>query len=395
LVIAFLALTSALFVVAAVISYQALHDDATSTKSDLPPLEIVGSEQRVFDWSTQACSASPLDIPDAPARAFRDANGRVHLIASHFITRAETGPALDSVQHDCRRVMGSDFDGDPARFSDREWLTAPYTDDGRVVYALVHNEYQGDKHPGRCPSGVYERCWYNAITLARSGDGGRTFTQKAPPQHLVASIPYPYKPDAGPIGLFHPSNIVYRDADQHYYALIQAEQFSAQRRGTCVIRTHRLDEPSAWRAWDGRSFSVSFANPYRDDVSPSRHVCAPVSFDQIGSGTNSLTFNTYLDKYVLVSAAGFPRPGFYYSTSDDLIEWAPRRLIREAEQVFTYECGDSNPVAYPSLLDPDSPSRNFETTGRRPWLYFTRFHFIDCKNNPNRDLVRIRVRFSK
>ena len=40
-----------------------------------------------------------------------------------------------------------------------------------------------------------------------------------------------------------------------------------------------------------------------------------------------------------------------------------------------------------SLLDPESESRNFETTGRRPWLYFTRFHYEECRNVPNRDLV--------
>jgi hypothetical protein len=47
------------------------------------------------------------------------------------------------------------------------------------------------------------------------------------------------------------------------------------------------------------------------------------------------------------------------------------------------------------LLDPDSPARNFETTGRRPWLYFTRFHYKRCGSTLNRDLVRVRVRFSK
>ena len=109
----------------------------------------------------------------------------------------------------------------------------------------------GDKHVGRCPSGDRQACWYNSITLARSTDGGRTFSQRAPPGHLVASVPYPYEPDAGPFGLFGPSNIVYRAEDQHYYALIQAQRYGAQRAGTCVIRTARLDRPGAWRAWDG------------------------------------------------------------------------------------------------------------------------------------------------
>jgi hypothetical protein len=399
LMIGFLVVTLGLFVGAIALSFQLLHGDTAPKKSDLPPIQIVGSEQRVFDWSEQGCSA--LDIPDAPARAFRGADGQVRLIASHYVTRADIGPSLDSVRHDCDRVMLSDLDGDPARFSDREWLSSPYTTDGRRVYALVHNEYQGDKHVGRCPSGDRQACWYNSITHASSADGGRTFSQRTSPDHLVASVPYRYQPGPGPYGLFGPSNIVYRAEDQHYYALIQAQRFGAQHPGTCVIRTSRLDRPGAWRAWDGESFSVRFANPYGEDVSASEHVCAPVSFAQIATMTGSLTFNTYLDKYVLVSDSILQQPrgnavvGFYYSTSEDLIHWERRRLIHEAEMAYTYECGDPNPVAYPSLLDSDSPSRNFETTGRAPWLYFTRFHYKDCKFTSNRDLVRVRVRFSK
>ena len=147
---------------------------------------------------------------------------------------------------------------------------------------------------------------------------------------------------------------------------------------------------------------MRFANPYRGAVRPRpclRAGIVPADSDD----DSSLTFNTYLDKYVLVSRStsttrtGRGVFGFYYSTSEDLIHWEPRRLIREAEMVSTYECGDPNPVEYPSLLDPDSPSRNFETTGRTAWLYFTRFHFEDCKNNSNRDLafLRVPVRFSK
>jgi hypothetical protein len=304
------------------------------------------------------------------------------------------------VRRDCRRLMVSDYDGDPARFDDREWLTAPYTTDGHTVHALVHNEYQGYNHAGRCTSEPLD-CWYNAITLARSTDGGRTFTHAPPPRHLVATVPYRYEPDRSPYGLFQPSNITYRPGDGHYYALIQAEPFRAQRAGTCVMRTPRLDRPDAWRAWDGSAFSVRFVNPY-EESGVDGHVCAPVSFPEIQKMTGSLTYNTYLGRYVLVSPAGKQLPGrrgvtwgIYYSTSDDLIQWAPRRLIREAVLTSSFRCGDPNPIGYPSLLDPASPSRNFETTGRRPWLYFTRFHYKECRNELDRDLVRVRVRFSR
>jgi len=269
------------------------------------------------------------------------------------------------------------------------------------VYALVHNEYQGNQHPGQCPSGEYLNCWYNSITLARSTDGGRTFTHAPPPRHLVAAVPYRYEPDAGQVGIFQPSNIVRREEDGHYYALVSAQAFGVQREGTCVMRTPRLDQPGAWRAWDGTGFNVRFVNPYVSDGG-SANVCTPVSFREIAGMTHSLTYNTYLERYVLVSPAGAQRPGtrgvvwgFYYSTSEDLIDWTPRQLIREIVLPQHFECGDPNPVSLPSLIDPDSPSRNFETTGRRPWLYFTRFHHKECSGTLNRDLVRVRVRFSR
>ena len=398
--VAFLLALAGVFVAIAVLSYNLVRGDEAEPQSDLPPLALVGPEQTVYDQTEDRCA--PNDIPDASARAFRDADDQVHLIASHYVTRAMVGPSLDEVRHDCRRLLVSDFDGDPANFNDREWLVAPYTTDGRTVHALVHNEYQGFKHPGQCQSDEPLKCWYNTITLASSTDGGRTFSHAPPPRHLIAAVPYRFRPDAGrAYGLFQPSNIARRDDDGHYYALIHAEAYGLQRSGTCVIRTPRLDDPGAWRAWDGSGFNVKFIDPYRIQGA-SGHVCAPVSDPEIAGMTHSLTYSTYLDKYVLISpslarlrgARGLTW-GFYYSTSDDLIDWAPRKLIREVELMQSYECGDPNPVGYPSLIDPESPSRNFETIGQRPWLYFTRFHYEDCRNVLNRDLVRVRVRFSK
>ena len=148
------------------------------------------------------------------------------------------------------------------------------------------------------------------------------------------------------------------------------------------MRTKRLDDPTAWRAWDGDGYDVSFVDPYRKQVDDEDHVCEPVSFDAISEMSFSLTYNTYFDKYLLVSTSNLYSSserrlvsGFYYSLSDDLINWSPRKLIREVELFQTYQCGDRDPVYYPSILDPSSGSRNFETSGRRPYLYFTRLHY--------------------
>ena len=385
-----------------VFSYDLLHGEKVDKPTRLAPVALTGPEQTVFSWSREACE--PRDIPDLPARAFRDSNGNAQLIAAHFVNRRFVGPDLNHLRHPCGVTMHSHYNPDPAAYADHEWIAAPFSPDGRTVYALVHDEYQGNEHPGRCPSGQYLKCWYNAVTLTVSTDGGRTFARPSGREgHLVASVPYRYQPDAGPVGLFAPSNIVRDKDDGYYYAMLRAERYGAQAYGSCLIRTKMLADPTSWRAWDGKGFGRRFVDPYTDTgFTPRDHVCVPVSPQQIGAMVESLTYNEYFGKWLLVgSSQAFVSTerrnvaGIYYSLSDDLIHWTQRRLIREVEFVWTYRCGDSSPVAYPSLLDPRSRSRNFGTTGRLVDLYFTRLHYANCRQSLNRDLVRVPLRFSK
>ena len=134
-------------------------------------VRVVGSPQVVFDWSEEACE--PMGYPDLPVRAFRDFRGRVQLLLAHFVNFRMVGPSLDRLGIDCDPVMRSDMSPSVRRYSDREWVASLFTKDGRTVWALVHDEFQGNRHQGRCPSGRYRSCWYNAVTLARSVDGGR------------------------------------------------------------------------------------------------------------------------------------------------------------------------------------------------------------------------------
>jgi hypothetical protein len=390
------AIRLAILALAAILAGSVLYSELRETGT----VEVTEQEEIVFDWSESACE--PADIPDTPARAFRDDQGRVQLIASHYVNRRMAGPGLNHLTHDCAAIMSSQYDPNPAMFNDREWIHSTYTPDGTRIFALVHDEYQGHTHPGQCPSGEYTKCWYNAVTLAVSTDGGASYNHAPPPAHLVASIPYPYESDSGPAGIFQPSNIVRNPADGYYYTLLRVQRYGAQPQGTCVMRTTDLADPKSWRAWDGSGFDVRFINPYLGvDEHHGDHVCQPVSYEQIQLMVESLTFNTYLDKYLLVGTASGPgRPGemasgIYYSTSEDLIHWTPRRLIMEVESRHTYRCGDPNPVAYPSVLDPDSTSRNFETTGKEAYLYFTRSNYQSCRETLDRDLVRIPIEFSK
>jgi hypothetical protein len=360
-----------------------------------PLLRVTGSPQVVFDWSRDACSAE--EIPDLPVRAFRDDSGRTQIILAHYVNRRLVGKDLAHLRGDCRPVLSSAASADPAMFSDRRWLASLYTLDGRTVYALVHDEYQGHRHAGRCRSGQYEPCWYNAVTLAVSNDGGDVYRQAPSPRHLIASIPQRYRPDDGPAGMFAPSNIVRSPRDGFYYVLVRMIGYGGSPRGTCVLRAPRLDRADAWRAWDGAEFSIRLRDPYGKHPSRARF-CVPVAKNEIAEMDESLTYNAVLGGFLLVGlTSAYDQQkrtivdGVYYSSSDNLISWTPRRLLFEAERVQTYHCGDADPIAYPSVIDPSSRSRSFDTSDANAYLYFTRLNYDGCQQTRDRDLLRVPI----
>ena len=108
------------------------------------------------------------------------------------------------------------------------------------------------------------------------------------------------------------------------------QQYGAQQRGVCVMRTTDLTQPDSWRAWDGTGFNVAFANPYASQIDPLQHIRQPVSVGNIGLMKLEPHLSTYLNKFVLVGisdtefANDTTQPGIYYSTSSNLIDWTRR-----------------------------------------------------------------------
>lgn len=362
-----------------------------------PVLVIAGEEEVVFDWTTDRCE--DWNLPDLPARAFRGADGQVQLILSHSASRRMVGPDLNTLAVECNVVLATHHSADPALFSDNEWLAAPYTEDGVTVFALVHNEHQGHTHAGQCPSGDYFSCWYNSITLAVSTDGGATYAPAAaPPGHLVAAPPLRYEPDGGPYGIRSPSNII-KGRDGYYYTYVNYLEYETENQWVCLLRTNNLSDPASWRFWDGDGFDGQFINPYVDSLQDaSAHACPPLDWDDIGASLNdSITYSTVMDKYVLIGISadhidGREVWGWYYAFSDDLIHWSHRKLLQEVALPWTVGNGGTDlSHLYPSLLDPDSESRNFETTDMTAYLYFTRMNF--GQGSFDRDLIRIPVQF--
>lgn len=384
----------------------ASEDDAAAREAarTTTELEVTGPEEVVFDWTTDACE--PEHIPDITARAIRSADGLVSLYVAHYVTYRMVGPDLDSVATDCSApVHTSDFDPDPSTFNDSEWLASPWTEDGETVWAIVHNEYRGDTHgiAGQCPSGERLTCLDTSITMAKSTDGGRSFVDIAdPPRHLVATQPYPYDDEGRPTGFRQPSNLV-PGGDGYWYVFSNVSEYPSgdapwEDQWICVMRTDDLDDPGAWRYWDGSAFAGEFVDPYAETPASDRVGCAPLAFPSLANAVQeSVVWSDVLDAWVMIGVGddlGAPGTafGFYYSTSTDLLEWTHRRLLIELPLANTV-ADNANELyyAYPSLLDPDSESRSFGTLDEAGYLYLARVN--EGGNSLDRDLVRFPVAF--
>jgi hypothetical protein len=365
-------------------------------------VEVTGAAEKVFDWSSESCS--PDHYPDIPARAFRDHRDRVQLVIANVRSRRLIGPGLDRLRVDCRVVFESSGKSAIAAFNDQEWLASLWTRDGRNVVALVHDEYHRYRDPDRCPGQPFPPCWYHAITMATSRDSGRSYAQPSAPRHVVAASPYQHEPESGWSGYRAPSNIVLNPDDGYLYSIFTAREQGAQEGGSCLMRTSNPEDPQSWRAWSGDGFTIEFVNAYDEpQESPEDHTCEPISPGEVSGMWESLTYNEYLERFLLVGTAtetdaetGRRLPGVYFSLSEDLIHWSHRRLIFEADfGAPPRRCDDDDPIAYPSLLDPGSESQTFATTGQRPYLYYTKVHYRGCLRTPNRDLLRIPLKVSK
>jgi hypothetical protein len=354
-----------------------------------------GPEVMVFDKSAQGCE--PDDIPDTPARAFKDSSNNIQLLSTHFFNyRNISTTTLDGTYtHPCTRIMTPTNSSTHSSFDNKEWLGSPWTPDGTKVYALVHNEYQGQTFQSGCGDYQYQ-CWWNSITSATSTDAGASYTNTSP-GHLVATPPFQFSKD-GPEGYFTPSNIV-KTGDGWFYAMFRSNEKLPQQLGTCLMRTRDLSDPTSWRAWNGSSFSVRFANPYLESINPADHVCAPVDFLSIGTITESLTYNTYLKKWMLVgNSVGDPAfgkpPGVYYALSDDLLNWTHVELLFAAEITWVRDCVPPDPIKEASILDPSSTSRNFTTVDQTAQIFYTWYHMSGCNGTLDRDIVRIPIQFN-
>ncbi|MCW6510369.1 hypothetical protein [Lichenifustis flavocetrariae] len=351
-----------------------------------PEVHLAGPAQAVFVPARDGCDGS--DVPDTPARAFRRADGQVVLFGLHYTNHPLVGPRLDQLKLSCRSALLAHENPDPAAYDDRSWIAATWTRDGRSVDALVHHEYQANQHPGRCRFSEYMKCWFNTVLAVRSTDGGATFAKTAAP--VVASAPFPQTEQQGRHrGFFNPSNIV--SDGTFFYMMSSTTGWDGQEGGVCLFRTRDPDDPAAWRAYDGTSFTVRFGDPYRTPphVPPHCQTIAPFPAP-VGSLSRQRGSGIWFAVFQAAKDAGvFPVSGLYAATSHDLLHWSLPRLILAGATNYDDPChAGARMIAYPSLIDPAAQGRNFDDVGATADLYFASMAVAGCSITGDRVLMR-------
>jgi hypothetical protein len=365
---------------------------------------LEGSRVAVFQTPHDSCFAS--DISDAMARAFRDSTGTIHFVSASSDLFQSLGPTLESLQHSCQPAYLSANDTNPADFNDQVWLDSFYTFDGNKIAALSHTEYHGWAIQGECNvqgNNQYTYCEYDSDTYHQSNDGGYHFESFQAPSNFLAGVPYKYEVGRGPLGYSVDTNIVgyggwfYAIATDWTWPLNCSGTTGPHRcrvpAGGAPIRTRDVFDPSSWRGWNGKDFSLTFVDPYLRPVNrPEEHVYTPVPYMGF---VNAI--NVYPSANIVVATlwdywdGALGPPGLYLTTSTDLLHWTKPTLVVTVKELSAHDPKGSWLYAYFSLIDPDAPDLNFSILGDHPYLYYVR---LDNNNASHRVLFRQRIKLT-
>ena len=370
-------------------------------------IAIAGPNELVIPTDAFSCSkpdsstdgAQAADVPDAPPRLLRRADGQFEMMAAHHnnIPFYSTD-GVHFAHHGCQSALPSSQDANPADFADQDWLVGFYTLNGRDVYALLHDEYHGPAHIPACKSRLLpgqnywaSTCLSVSLTGAVSHDMGSTFQFMPGDLHLVATTPDRITRDninsLTSMGVRDPSNIVRNPLDGYAYFVALVVAHGAQPAGVCLFRSHDpLTQP--WMAWDGSGFQHSMSSPYVANGGDAGTICAPVFGN--GDSVEALSYNTVAHKFIAIVQSNTHT--LFATTSDNLIEWSPQQRLRVSlqPQWWRPNQADPDPEFYFSIIDPTSKSRFFDTSGAHPYIYYVHWN-VGPKGveSRQRDIMRV------
>ena len=284
------------------------------------------------------------------------------------------------------------------------WMVAPFVLDEDNVVALVHNEY----HP--VPTDLINV--YGNLVAAHSEDGASTFQfyqdKDGNLPAIATSYPYPF-PEYGKGGMFSQNNIIHWG--NYYYILVA--QYLAQiapeaPSGVCIYRTGNLRDPQSWKGYNTQSgeYDIPTIKHYPKGRSPEKYVCTPVlpnmyhyswsynlvleCFIILGIDLNYRKGNGEVCQAIVYTLASLDKESGKLTPVGSRI--FQEYFLREINWFDRWKSkGNVVGQAYPSLLDPTSPGRNFEYSGESPYLYFVKLHPFEENHGQTRDVVRERL----
>ena len=350
----------------------------------LPSPTITSLPFTLWNTTNSHCEkndGSPIDLPDTPARAFIDESGSTVIVTVDTTGRLSRGSSLLNTTRNCTIVNNATSNPNPAMYESNEFLDATWSFNNGTVVAILHDEYPGNTYkncsvvPYRWPC-----CWSVSLSLAISQDWGKTWGHASPPpSNLVAAVPYPYESSSTIFGWGDTGGIV-RGPDGYFYLTAYNRMTKGlQENGTCVMRTSSLLDPSSWRGWDGKDFTITFVSAYTlPPGDESKHICTVLDPEIFPPPCvmYGVTYSVYLNLFVGTincNAIALPLPmnrTLYYSTSPDMITWAPMQVLLEPDVL-----PHTGFISYPSLLDASAPTRGdstFGTIGQNATLFYVR-----------------------
>lgn len=344
----------------------------------------MGELEPVLDPNRSPCG--PDDLPDAGLRAVRRDDGSVIAFANAEDNYTLEGSGLDKLQRSCHSALRSRHDEDPAHYDDQTWIAATWSDNGKDVMAVGHHEYHGAEHAGRCLAQNERQCRYGALMDLVSHDGGLSFT-KADPKPIAAVPEQQQKTQDRQTGFAQPSNIF--EWSGFKYLFVHTTGGGAQKPGTCLMRARDALDPKSWGIYDGSAFQPALFDPNVDDVAE-RATCKAIWTNGLVWSVISLR-NPHL-LVALLTAIDLKTKGVYLATatSSDALHWSALQPVDGPTLKWGDKCPSTPFLHYPSLLDPHSKSRNFDSASSDDLvLFFTEIKMADCKFTKERELVRM------
>lgn len=370
------------------------------------PIKIIaGSEEVVL-------VSDGVNYADNPVRPFRiGQDSQILWFASNskgYFKVKGIGPNVPDILARMERTnipwLRSRFNSPPnfypiTSYYNEIWMVAPFALDENNVISLVHNEYH--------PTYGDDANVYGNLIAAYSNDGATTFQfyQYQGINLPVIATPYPFT-GKGKGGMFAQSNII--QWGKYYYILVEQylEQIAPEAKsGVCLYRTCNLQDPTSWKGYntDTKKYDIPTIRFYPNNEQPKKYLCTPIlpsmyhyswtynvvleCFIVLGINVNYRKENGEIIEAVVYTLAlldmdtGILTP----YKSETFVEY----FLREIHWFDQWKSkGNIIGQAYPSILDPTSPDRNFQYSGKNPYLYFTKLHPFEKNHGRNRDVVR-------